>query len=136
MLHLGDHPARPIPRRGLVLEAAIADQRGVAGSVAGPDEEVLDGLLQHGIGRETDSICHVPWLQRLVEGREGKGRVGADDDGLSPGPVPVHDGQEHLLPRVGTVNVARPERGREAVTVLVEDEKRMVADGLEVAVVG
>jgi hypothetical protein len=34
------------------------------------------------------------------------------------------------------VDVARPERGRKAVTGLVEDEQRMVADGLEVAVVG
>jgi hypothetical protein len=34
------------------------------------------------------------------------------------------------------VDVARPERGGKAVAVLVEDKQRMIADGLEVAVVG
>jgi hypothetical protein len=34
------------------------------------------------------------------------------------------------------VDVAGPERGGQAVAVLVENEERMVADGLEVPVVG
>jgi hypothetical protein len=34
------------------------------------------------------------------------------------------------------VGVARPQRGGEAVTIRVEDEQRMIADGLEVTVVG
>jgi len=34
------------------------------------------------------------------------------------------------------VDVARPKRGGHAVAVLVQDEEGMVADGLEVAVVG
>ena len=33
------------------------------------------------------------------------------------------------------MNVDRPELGRETATVLVEDEERMLADGLEVAVI-
>src|SRR5712691_1823451 len=41
-----------------------------------------------------------------------------------------------LSPPVRTVDVARPERGGQAVAVLVEDEERVVADGLEVAIVG
>jgi uracil phosphoribosyltransferase len=50
--------------------------------------------------------------------------------------VPVNDGREHLLPPVRTVDVAWPERGGEAVAVLVEDEEGMIADRLEVTIVG
>jgi hypothetical protein len=75
MLDLGDHPPRPVPGGGLVLHAAIADQRGVAGPAAGPDEEVLDGPLQHGSGREADGLRPGSSLPRLGEGRDGKGRV-------------------------------------------------------------
>ncbi len=62
MLDLGDHPARP--------------------TTTGPGEEVLDGLLQHLVGREADAAGHILALQRLIEGREGKGRVAADGDDL------------------------------------------------------
>src|SRR5260370_17324865 len=40
------------------------------------------------------------------------------------------------LAPICTVNVARPELGREAIAVRVEDEERVVADGLEAAIVG
>jgi hypothetical protein len=50
--------------------------------------------------------------------------------------VPVNDGEKHFVPPVRTVDVTRPELGRKAVAVWVEDEQRMIADGLEVAVVG
>ena len=136
LLDLRDDPPRPVPGGGLILDAPVADQRGVAGPAAGPDEEVLDGPLQHGSGREADGIRYGPSLQRLVEGRDSKGRVGADDDGLPPGLGPLHDREEGLLPPVSTVDVARPERGGQAVAVLVEDEEGMLADGLDVAVVG
>jgi hypothetical protein len=108
----------------------------VARSAAGPGEQALDGPLQDSVGREADGILHTPSFQRLVQGRESKGRVGTDDHDLSPGPVPVNDGEEDLIPPVRTVDVARPERGGQAVAVLVEDEERVIADGLEVAVVG
>jgi hypothetical protein len=90
----GDHPPRPVPGGGLRLEAPVADSRGVAGSAAGPGEQVLDGPLQHIVGREADSVRHTPPLQRLVQGRKGQGRVGSDDDGLPPGPGAVNDGPE------------------------------------------
>jgi hypothetical protein len=53
------------------------------------------------------------------------------DDGLPPGLGPLNDREEGLLPPVSTVNVAWPERGGQAVAVLVEDEERMIADVLE-----
>ena len=49
---------------------------------------------------------------------------------------PVDDGEEDLVPSVGTVHVARAELGGEAVALLVEDEQRMIADGFEVPIVG
>jgi hypothetical protein len=49
--------------------------------------------------------------------------------------VAINDGQEDLLPPVRTVDVARPKLGREAVALWAEDEERVVADGLKVAVV-
>lgn len=36
MLDLGDHPSRPVAGASLILEAAIADPRDVAGLAAGP----------------------------------------------------------------------------------------------------
>ena len=60
MLDLGDHSPRPVPRRGLILEAFIQHQRGVAGSAPGPGEQALDRPLQHLIGREPDGVGHVP----------------------------------------------------------------------------
>jgi len=93
MLDLDEDPSRSVPGGGLIGEAAVADPRGMAGPAAGRDEQVLDGPLQHGVGRETDGVCHAPPLQRLVEGRELKGRVGAEDDALPPGPLPIKTGR-------------------------------------------
>jgi hypothetical protein len=98
----------------------------VARSAAWPGEKVLDGPLRDIVGREADGIPHTPPLQRFIERRESKGGVGADDQGLSPGSVPVNDGEEHLIPPASTVDVARPKRGGQAVAVLVEDEEGMV----------
>jgi hypothetical protein len=66
-------------------------------------------------GREADGIRHGALLQRLVQRREGKRRVGPNDDGLLPSLGPVNDGQEHLVPPVSTVDVAWPERGGQTV---------------------
>ncbi len=135
MLDLGDHSSRSVPGAGLILEAAVPDQGSVAWTAAWPDEQIFDGPLQDVIGREADRVPHLASFQRLVEGREGKRRVGADDHGLPPGLGALNDGQEDLAPAVRTVHVAWPERGSETVAVLVEDEERVIADGLEVAVV-
>ena len=34
----------------MIVEAAVADQRGVAGSAARPDEQIFDGPLEHLVG--------------------------------------------------------------------------------------
>ena len=136
MLDLRDHASRPVPGRRLILEAAVSHQRGMARSAAWPNEQILDAPLQHVVGREADRVSHPLAFQRLVEGGQREGRVRADNDGLPLRAVAVNDGKEHAVPPVRTVHVARPQLGREAVTLWIEDEARVIADGLEVAVVG
>ena len=75
-------------------------------------------------------------FQRLVEGGQREGRVRADNDGLPLRAGAVNDGEEHAVPPVRTVHVARAEFDREAVALRIEDEERMIANGLEVAIVG
>jgi len=101
----------------------------------GPDEQILDGSLQNIVGREADSIRHTPSRQRFIQGRKHERRVGSDDDGLPPDLGPLNDLEQDPFPTVRTVDIAWPERGGQAVAVLIEDEERMVADGLEVAIV-
>ncbi len=136
MLNLGDHSPRSVPGGRLILEAAVADQRGMARSAGRPGEQILDGPLEHIIGRKSGCVRHAPLLQRLVERRDGNGCVGADDDGPPSELAAIDDREEYLIPSVGTVELARPEPGGQAVAILAEDEERMIADGLEVAVVG
>src|SRR5262245_51752374 len=50
MFDFGDHAPRSVPGGGLVLEAAVADQRRVARSAARPRQQILDLPFQHVIG--------------------------------------------------------------------------------------
>jgi hypothetical protein len=105
MLDLGDHPSRPVPGGGLVLEAPIADQRSVARPAAGPREQVLDGPLQDLVGREPDGVGHATLLQRFVEGRDGKGRVGSGRRRSAPGPC-IYQNYRYTI--ITIVNGAQP----------------------------
>lgn len=72
----------PVPGRGLILEAPVADEPGVARAAAKPGEQVRDRPLQQIVGREADGVRHATAFQSLREGRDGEGRGGADDHGL------------------------------------------------------
>ncbi len=109
----------------MILETAVTDQRGMARSAAGPHEQILDGPLQDVIGREADRVPHPPSFQRLVDGWQGKRRVGSDDDGLLLVSEPVNDRKEHLLPPLGTGDVSRAKRGGQAVAVLIASNRRL-----------
>jgi len=63
----------------------------VARSAARPGEQILDGPLQHVVGRESNRIPHTPAFQRLVERGERKGRVGSNDHGLFQILVPINN---------------------------------------------
>ena len=54
---------------------------------------------------------------------------------MSAPAIPIHDGQQDLVPPFRTVDVPRPQLRREVVALWVEDEERMIADRFEVAVV-
>jgi hypothetical protein len=68
------------------------------------------GQLQHlapGMSDEAPAGLGMAYLTpRLIEGRESKGRVGSDDDRLSPGLRRVNDGEQDLLPAISAVDVS------------------------------
>jgi hypothetical protein len=107
----------------LILETPIADQRRVTRSATRPSEQVFNAPLQDVVSRESDRVPHSSTFQCLIEGRQGKRRVGTDDHRLALRAVPVNDGKQDLVPPVRTVDVARPELGREAVAHRVEHEE-------------
>jgi hypothetical protein len=107
----------------------------MARSAAGRSEQILDAPLQDIVGRESDRVPHSSPFQCLMEGGQGERRVGADDNRLLARAVPINDGKQNLVPPVRTVDVAGSELGREAVALWAEDEERVIADGLKVAVV-
>ena len=108
----------------------------MARSAAGPNEQILDAPLQDVVGLEANRVPHSSPFQCLIEGRQGERRVGADDNRLPSRAVPINDGKQDLVPLVRTVDVAGSELGREAVALWAEDEERVIADGLEMAIVG
>jgi hypothetical protein len=68
------------------VEAPVAHQWGVTGPAPRPGEEILDGPLQHLVGRESNGVRHATLLQCLVDRGERKGCVGANDAlGTLPG---------------------------------------------------
>lgn len=135
MLDLRDHAARAVPGGGLVVEAPVADERRVARSATWPSQQIFDAPLQHVIGRQADRVTHPAAFQRLVECRHRERSVRPDHDRLPTPAIPVNDGQQNLIPPLRTMDIAWPELGREAVALEVEDEERVMADGLEVPVV-
>src|SRR5215510_4381995 len=56
MLDFRDHPAWAVPGGGLVVEAAVADQRRVTRSATRPRQQIFDLPLQHIIGREANCV--------------------------------------------------------------------------------
>jgi hypothetical protein len=134
-LDLGDDAARAVPGGSLVLEAAVADQGRATWSAARPSQQILDLPLQHVISRQPDRVAHSSPFQCLVERRHGERRVRPDHDRPPAPAAPINERQQDLVPALRTVDIARSEFRREAVALRVGDEERVVADGLEVAVV-
>lgn len=122
MLDLRDHAAGSVPGGGLVLEAAVADQRRVARSAAWPRQQILDLTLQHIIGRQPDRVVHPAAFQSLVDLGPGERGARPDYHPLSASAVPINDGQQDLVPSLGAMDIARSEFRDEAVALGVEDE--------------
>ena len=66
----------------------------MARPATGPGEQILDAPLQYLIGRQADRLCTLRSLQGLIGGGQGKRRVRADDDRLTPRAGPINEGQE------------------------------------------
>ena len=97
-----------------------------------PGEQVPDLPLQHIIGRQPDRVAHPAALQSLVDLGPSKRGVRPDHGPLPAQAIPINDGQQDLVPAVRTVDVAWATFRGEAVALRVEDEERVIADGLEV----
>jgi hypothetical protein len=117
------------------VEAAVTDQRRVTRSAARSRKQILDLPLQYVIGWQPDRVAHPTAFQRVVDPGPGERSVRPDHDPVSASAVPINDGQQDLVPSLGAVDVARSEFRGEAVAVGVEYEERVIADGLEVAIV-
>ena len=76
MFYLGYHPSGRLPTRGLVQKALVLDLRFLAGPAHRTFQQLLDVPLQVFVGRYADGVLHAPLLQRFVNPRLGKGRVG------------------------------------------------------------
>src|SRR5215475_5957730 len=96
---------------------------------------ILDAPLQDIVRWQADRISHISSFERLIDCRRGERRVRPDDNGLPPPAVSINDGKQELVPPVRTVDVPRAKLRRETVAPGVEDEERVIADRLVVAVV-
>src|SRR5262245_12331620 len=83
MFDLRDHVARAVPGGGLVLEAAVADERGVTRSAARSRQQILDLALEYVIGGQPDRVAHPAAFQCLIDLGPGERGVRPDHDPLS-----------------------------------------------------
>lgn len=93
-------------------------------------------LLQHGIGFEANGVAIAFFLKQAVQCRLGKGRVTAKELRNVQVAIPLDHWQQHPPPEFSTGVVATPQQGPLQVAELVEQKQRMVAEALEVPVVG
>ena len=77
-------------------------------------EQMTDPLLQDPVGGEPDRVLDPLVFQVLVDPWRGEGGVGAEVDPRHLTPIAGHDRVKHVLPAVGTMNVAgrRAQRSR------------------------
>jgi len=128
-LDLRHHPPRRRPTGGLVPKALVPDHRLVTGSSYGPRQQLRDVPLQAVIGRDPDGVPHIPLFQGLVDLRFGEGSIGAKDHFLALFLLPLDLWQEHVVPVLGAVDVARPQLRRQTVAIPIEQQQWMIAPG-------
>ena len=92
--------------------------------------------LQLLVRRQADGIVHVALLERVVDLRLRERGVCAERHARAHRLLPVNLRHEEVVPVVGAMHVAWPQRRGHAVPVLSEQKQRVVANGLEVPVVG
>lgn len=70
-------------------------------------------------------------LERVVDLRLGKGRVGTERHALALRLLPLNLRHEQVVPVLGAMHVTGAQCCPEAVAILIEEKQRVVADGFE-----
>ena len=85
---------------------------------------------------DANDVVHSAILQRLVDLRLGEGGVGAERQSLAFSLLALDLGHQQFVPVLGAGHVTRSQLRRQTIAVLVEQQQWVVADGLEMAVIG
>ena len=134
VLHLGDNPSGGGPALRLVAETLVPHQRLAAWPSRRTKEDVFDRQLQRLVRRHANGIVHVALLERLVDRRPGERRVRPERHAPPRSLLSVNLRHEEVVPVVGARHVAGPQRGGQAVALVVEQKQRVGADGFKVPV--
>src|SRR5262249_44794959 len=136
MLDLGDDAPRRRPALRLVLETLVADQRLATRTSPRAEQDLFDRQLQGLVGGDANGIRDIARFQPFVDLGLGEGRGGAKRDMLACRLLTLDLWDEQLVPVVGAVDVAWPQLCGQTIALVIEQKQRMVADRLEVPVVG
>ena len=134
-LHLRDHPPGHRPTRRLIEKTVEPKHRLVAWPSHRPGQQLHNLPLQIVVSGKANGVLHVPLFERLVDLRLGKGGVAPEGHLFALRLLPLDLGQQQFLPVVGAVDIAGPQFGGQTVAFAAEQQQRMIAGGLEVAVV-
>jgi hypothetical protein len=121
-LDLGHHAARCLPALCLIAKVGVVPADLARRTTNRALEQILDLLLKNLIGRQPDRVVVVFGLQELIDLWICKGRIGAKVTTLEPAPIAGHDRPQHVLPTIGTMDIARTQRGAFQIAELIEHE--------------
>ena len=136
MLDLGHDASRLGPTLRLIAEALVAHQGLATRPARRAKQDVFDRQFQALVGRNANGVLHSAFLRKLINLRLGKGRIAPEGDLFARSLLALDLGQQQLLPVLSAVHVAWTQLRRQAIPMLVEQQQRVVADRLEMAVVG
>ena len=102
----------------------------------GPRQEVADPLLQDVVLRQADRVLDPLGFEVFVDLGICEARVGPEIDARHLALVARYDRREHVSPSVGAVDIAGTQRATFQIAELVEDEQRVEARAIVMAIPG
>ena len=97
---------------------------------------MLSGSGRRGFGAVTSGLLRLfALLEGVVDLRLGERGGRAERHAFALRLLPFNFRHEQVVPVLGAMHVARPQRGGQAVAVLIEQKQRVVTDGLKVPVI-
>ena len=136
MLNLGNHAPRH-RSTGRPIEKALVPDHGLMSRTAyWPNEQLCNVPQQTVVGRNPNRVLRSTLFQCLIDVRLCKSGINPEPDHLAQFLQPLNLRQQELFPAVGAVNVAWPQLCGHAVAPAIEQEKRVIAGGRIVRVVG